>query len=298
MKSEHRHQLETNDLSARLAQWIEKLKPYSGQITTGILLLAVGYAGLSVWNAQSKLKEDAAWDAFALATDSSDPEMNSLLRVAENKEYAGTGMQEWAYAGWADRQVLNAMQYSLADRSKMDEKLTSVLGIYEQLAKNANDPQVLNRARFGLACVYELQGKLEEAREQYALVRGDLQLQASERAKQLESASVQAATEWLAKAELPKLDLTGGQGASGARPDFEASLPETGPARSGISNESLDELLENFRSNEPADNRYGEKDDAPAEESADEESPAEDSPSDEEPADEKPATGDTEASQE
>lgn len=244
MKSEHRHQLETNDLSARLARAIENLKPFTGQIVTGIAALILVYLGLTIWNAQSAQREQEAWDAFAFAADTRDPELKGLQGVASSEEYAGTNMQEWAYAGWADRQVLIAMELCLRDREQANDHLRNVSGVYEQLASSANDPQVLNRARFGLARVYELQNKLDEARQQYLTVRGDLEPQASERAKQLDSEEVREACSWLATAELPKLDLTGGQGATGERPDFEADLPTTQSTTDEITAESLKKLLD------------------------------------------------------
>ncbi len=267
MKSEHRHELETNELSAGLAKTIETLKPLTGQIVTGLVLLALAYMGLTVWNSQSASRERAAWDAFALATDTSDPEMKSLQQVAGDEQYAGTAMQEWAYVGWADRQVLNAMGTYLYDRERTEDLLRSVSGVYEQLASTASDPQVLNRARFGLARVYELQNKLDEARDQYLAVRGELQPQAKQRAEQLESEAVREASAWLATAELPKRDLTGGQGATGARPEFDAAVPAAQAAGDSINQKSLEELLGELNTDVPGttdeQNRYGE-DDEPA----------------------------------
>ncbi len=241
MKSEHRHELQTNELSAGLAHWIDKIKPLTGQIVTGAVLLALVYAGLSVWESQKATRERAAWDAFALANDSRDPEMGDLRIVAGKEEFDGTQMQEWAYVNWADRQVLNAMSSYLYDRKITEDRLVAVTGVYENLTQGAADSQVQNRARFGLARVYELQNKLDEARTQYLTVRGDLEPQASERAKQLDSEGVREACNWLATAELPKRDLTGGQGASGERPDFEASLPATEEPAASEETEEVDE---------------------------------------------------------
>ena len=243
MKSEHRHELQTNELSAGLAGWIDKVKPFTGQIITGAVLLALVYAGLAVWDARSAEKEKAAWDAYALALDTSDPEMKSLQRIANDDQYAGTKMQEWAYMGWADRQVLNAMGSYLFDRKITKDRLQGVSDIYEQFSSRAADPQIQNRARFGLARVYELQNKLDEARQQYLTVRGNLQPQASDRAKQLESKDVLEACSWLATAELPKRDLTGGQGATGARPEFDADLPDAQSTLDVIGEKSIEELL-------------------------------------------------------
>ena len=222
------------------------------------MLLAAFYAIMTVWDAQSASKEAAAWDAFALATDTSDPEMKGLQRVAGDEQYAGTKMQEWAYVGWADQQVVRAMSSYFVDREVTKDRLTNVVGIYEELASGAADPQVLNRARFGLARVYELQNKLDEAKQQYLTVRGDLQRQASERAEQLDSEKVREACAWLATAELPKRDLTGGQGASGERPEFDAALP-TGDS---ITEKSLEELLGELNSDSGEENRYGEDEDS------------------------------------
>lgn len=263
MKSDHRHELQTNDLSARLAKLIEDLKPFSGQIITGIVLFAVVYFGLSIWDAQQSEGERAAWDAFALATDTRDPEQIGLQRIASDDQYAGTKMQEWAYVSWCDRQVLNAMQTSLYDREKTSERLQKVSGIYENLAAGAGDPQVMNRARFGLGRVYELQNKLDEAKQQYELVKGDLEPLASERARQLESEEVREASNWLATAVLPKRDLTGGQGATGQRPDFKAGLPAA--SNDSVTPKSLEELLGDFNSNATPDNRYGENETSNAE---------------------------------
>ncbi len=299
MKSEHRHDLQTNYLSAGLARWIDKVKPFTGQIITGMVLLAILYAGLSFWDAQTAQQERAAWDAYAYATDTRDPELEKLQRIASNEEFAGTKMQEWAYVSWADRQVLNAMGSYLYEREKTQDRLRNVTGVYEGLASSASDPQVLNRARFGLGRVYELENKLDEARQQYLLVRGDLQPLASERAKQLESDKVREACSWLATAELPKRDLTGGQGATGTRPGFDATLPAAKASADAITAESLEELLGEPNSDSPEEDSTGEKEQAASSDNGGE-SPAEKETNndtadtaDEDTADEDPAKKDT-----
>ena len=262
MKSEHRHELETNELSAGLAKSIEKLKPLSGQILTVVGVLLAIYAGVSIWESQLDQKEAAAWEAYALATDSKDPEMKSLQRVANDEQYAGTKMSEWAYVAWADRQVLRAMQYYFVDREETLDLLRNVEGIYQGFASDASDPQVMNRARFGLARVYELQNKPDKARKQYLAVRGNLRAQAEERAEQLDSEKVREVCDWLATAQLPKRDQTGGQGATGTRPSFDTTVPQAKRSTDSISAESLEELLNDFESSATDENRYGEQDGA------------------------------------
>lgn len=243
MKNERRHSLDTNELAAGLTQWIQKLKPYMGQMITGLVMFAAVYVGLAIWDSYKAQAERDAWDAFALASDTNDRELKGLQRVAEDEKFAGTKMQEWAYVGWADRQVLLAQKTYLFDRESANDRLRNSSGIYEAMAADASDPQVKNRARFGLARIYELQNKLDDARQQYLLVRDDLEPQATQRAKQLESENVREACNWLATAELPNRNRTGGQGATGTRPDFDADTPEADAAQDGGPSKSLEDLL-------------------------------------------------------
>ena len=259
MKSEHRHELETNELSASLAKSIEQLKPLSGQILVVVGLLLGLYAGLTIWNSQTAQTEQEAWEAYAFATDSIDPELDDLQKVADDERYAGTRMSEWAYVSWADRQTLSAMRYYFLDREKTDEFLRNAEGIYQQFGSNASDEVVMNQARFGLARVYELQNKIDEARTQYLTVRGSLQPKAAERAEHLQSDSVKEATEWLATAELPQRDLTGGMGASGARPSFDAAVPAATSSKDSITEESLEELLRDLEGDSTEKSSFGEK---------------------------------------
>ena len=49
-------------------------------------------------------------------------------------------------------------------------------------------------------------------------------------------------------------------GATGARPNFDASPPSTGPVKDSITEKSLEDLLKDLEGATSDDNRYGEKD--------------------------------------
>ena len=232
MKTERRHDLETNELAIRLAHWIEKIKPYTGALVGGLVVLCGVGVVSSFWSSQAAAKRQAAWDEFIIAQDTTDPELAGLRRVADKEEYAGTPMWEWAYVTWADRQVLLASGEYLVDRKSSQDRLRQVVGIYEELAEGVADPVIQNRARFGLARVYQLQDKLEEAREQYSLVQGDLEPTAAYREEQLALPKVQEAYTWLASAELPRRNFGEGNKGAGARPNFNATLPDATPPES------------------------------------------------------------------
>ncbi len=260
MKTEHRHSLETNWLAAHLAKWIEKIKPHTGTLMGGLVVLAGIAVVSSLWSSQSATKQQAAWDEYAIAHNTTDSEMASLRRLADKEEYSGTPMQEWAYVTWADRQVLLASSEYLVNRKSAQDRLRQVVGVYEGLAGGAADTVVQNRSHFGLARTFELQNKLEEAREQYSLVEGDLQPMATYRADQLEQSKVQEACAWLASAELPRRNAGGADvgGAGDTRPDFEAALPEASAESDLPEARSLEDILGSIGEGEDAsgEDRY------------------------------------------
>ena len=264
-----------------MANWITVAKPHANKlmilagIVVGVLLVT------TIWSSQKASSERAGWDAYIQALNAGDMELSGLQNVAE--EHANTVVHEWAYATWADRQLLLASRGYLIDRDAALERLEKVRGYYDTLV-DSQDPQIRGRAHLGLGRIYEMQDKLDEARDQYNQVQGDWAPLAQDRLKQLVSDEAQAACEWLATTELPKPASSTGPGTPGERPDFEASVPPTSSDQSGGGLKTLEELLGtsgsiiNFD-----DNRYGEQsDDA---ESDDAESEPEADASEQPPAD-------------
>ena len=226
MKTERRHDLETNTLALKMTTMIETIKPYWNKLLGVVILLVAMLAVSSFINSQSKATEENAWAAYAKARNSTDPDLENIRKLTESEEFAGTRMQEWAHLTWADRQVLMAARIYLRDRGAAEDRLRGARGIYETFANNAQDEQIRNRSRFGLGRIFEMLNKVEDAQREYSLVQGDLQPMASKRAEHLQSEGVKDVCEWLATAELPKPDITGGQGASGDRPEFNVSIPQ------------------------------------------------------------------------
>jgi hypothetical protein len=230
-------------------------------------------------------------------------ELSEVRRLASNEDMAGTRMQDWAYVTWADRQILLASQNYLVDREATLEGLGEVESIYKLYSEQAIEPEVKNRARFGLARLYELQGKFEDARNAYKTVQGALGPVAAARLSELETNGeqiAQAAT-WLATATLPKRTLPAGQAATGELPGFEAPLPSTtdaAPVNPGEMFNFDDILGDGFGGSDPT--RYGDGAAAPAgatpaEGTAAEGSPAEGTATDETPAEGAPAGTDAPA---
>jgi hypothetical protein len=243
MKTERRHDLGTNELAHWTAGWIERIKPYSSLLVTAlIVLLGTAVVG-SIWNSASQSQQERAWSAFAMAMNTSDFELKKVQQIASSDEYSGTDMQEWAFAAWADRQLSLASRSYLSNREASKERLQRIVGTYEQLAESSGDQQIRNRARYGLAQVYELQNRLEEARSQYDLVQGDYEAIARSRADHLMAPGMEETYNWLATAELPRRAFPDGPGTPGSRPAFEADFPDASKGPLDLGPKSLEEIF-------------------------------------------------------
>ena len=90
MKTERRHELQTNTLAQHLAEWIEKIKPYSTAITVvigAVIIVAI----VAAYLAQSKSAADqAAWDKFTYAMTSYPPQiegLDSIFRIMLGRKW-------------------------------------------------------------------------------------------------------------------------------------------------------------------------------------------------------------------
>ncbi|QDS98958.1 hypothetical protein [Adhaeretor mobilis] len=261
MKTEHRHELETNDLAKRMAVWIEAVKPYSKWILASLGLLLGMYLATSYWGAQRAQEERDFWEAYqpAVFEGTTSLDYDAVRLVAESEDFSVNG-QEWAYLTWADRQLFLASRAYLMNRDVALEEVNSILGIYEQLSTSASSADARNRAQFGLARCLELQNKPDQAADAYSKVRGAFQAVAQKRLQALDSKDRQAAIEWLATAELPSANSLGG-GMPGVRPGFAADLPQADPAEEDrVSSGSIEELLGKIEGDEEGDvkDRYEE----------------------------------------
>ena len=78
MDSEHRHELQENDLRESLSNWREAWSKYGTPITVALLLFAIVFGGYRLYDMYTSSKREAAWRELA---ETSSPE--GLARVAE-----------------------------------------------------------------------------------------------------------------------------------------------------------------------------------------------------------------------
>jgi hypothetical protein len=170
MKSAHRHQLETNALAQRLDEYIERVRPYAAIVAGAIVGLVVVMFIWSYLSGSSTSRQVAAWDAYHRSVAASPPDLELLRQSAE--EYPNTAMQEMANITWADGQVWMAARDYIYNREAAMEALGRATSAYTGILQTSENERLINRAHLGLARVYEMQGELDKAGDEYRKVQG------------------------------------------------------------------------------------------------------------------------------
>lgn len=254
MKSAHRHELETNALAHRLEVFIERYKPYASQIVGSLIAVVAVIIIGSYLMGSSAARKSESWDTFNHAVTSTPPNLDELHRSAQ--DYPGTPIQQISDVTWADAQVYIASRGYLANRPKALETLNPAMSAYEGVIQSSKDEQLTGRARLGLARIYEMQNKLDKAREEYGKVTGAYANYAKIQVERLNKPDVQDTYAWLATAQIPLPKAPAGPGTPGQRPEFspgEMNLPATAPAAgpktedTKAANEAFDNLLKSLK---------------------------------------------------
>ncbi|MEQ8846423.1 hypothetical protein [Botrimarina sp.] len=275
MDSEHRHELEQNELATWLADKIEAVKPYLPAIAAGLVLLIAAWIGYGAWRASKAAARADRWEDYARAVDTGMPDLPLLRQAAE--ENPGTAVQQWSDITWADGQLFRGANLFFQDRNQADQAIADAVKVYEELVASS-DNVISGRASYQLARAYELQGELEKAREQYGRVTGAFAPLAEARVSELDSKGVKQAYEWITATSAAASPEAEGPSIGELEPD-ELTLPDAPPANPDA---ALSDLLQGFESESAA---------TPGESSP----PAESGPSgDDSPAEGEPAEGDPE----
>ena len=251
MKSEHRHDLETNVLARQLAELINRLKPHASTISTVALIVAGLVVAGMYFNKSMAARQHEAWDAYNLAIE--DPRRDALDDLKQAAEQnAGTAMAELAQVTWADGKVMQASRLFISRRTIADENLAKAEATYQSLVKSASSTTIRDRAHFGLGRVYEMRNEIEKAREHYGAVVGGFAEMAQERAEHLAQERTVETCGWLASAA-PVVRAS--PGVPGTTPEFKAD--EFGMSDSADDENLLGNLLDDMVPEGDGGERYG-----------------------------------------
>ncbi|MEO1495783.1 MAG: hypothetical protein AAFV43_01405 [Planctomycetota bacterium] len=240
MDSEHRHELEENVLAKWLEEKVETIKPQLPVIVTVLIAAVAGTVG---WSAYQRSAEDATggqWRSFTLAMEGQNPSLDALKQTA--LDYPDTGVAEWADITWADGRLWEASNQYLRDRTSALELVAEAKATYETLER-ASNPEVADRASYGLARALELEGDFAAAAEQYGRVGGPFALLAERRAEDLQDDEAKTEYGWLTS--IASEPQTGDITRPGAEPD-DIPMPPSDPLADEDDEGGIDSLLEQF----------------------------------------------------
>ena len=233
MKTERRHELQTNVLADRLARSAESVRPYGKTILGIVLLLLLAIVVLSFWNSQRRQKTIDGWDQFFTAL--SDGNESALQQTAT--DYKGTSVAGWAKLVNADIALSEATAQLFTDKADAVQKLRDTVDSYQTL-RDAGNPVIEQRAAFGLAQAHESLGELDKAREEYESLAkrwpdSPYARIAKQRVTQLNQQSTKEFYDWFAK-YTPSTPASRLPGTPGVAPNFDRGLDnELSPPRTG-----------------------------------------------------------------
>ena len=217
MKTERRHELETNELARRLARSIETVKPYSkavlGLVVAGVV---IGAAWMLLGQRTTK-SEAAAWNDYWMATLGGRLKPEDLLDVAD--DHQGTSAEDWARLAAADVELDIGVRTLFRNKEEGRRRLRNAEDLYTKLRQAAGLEAVRQRAAYGLGRTREALGDLDKACATYEEVGGAFEAIARRRAEFLKRSEVKSFCDWFADAEPPAPKLLDEPGTPGSRPD-------------------------------------------------------------------------------
>lgn len=167
MKTQRRHELQTNTLADTIGVYLQKVRPYEKSILYGVVAIAVLAGAVLYLRTQQQAKAGSSWEDYFSAMVEQRPE--ALEEVA--RLHQGSTAALWAQQGAGDIKLAMGASLLYRDRKEAEKNLKDAekefLAVEQQ---GARYPLLLQRARYGLAQVYESLSEVEKARDYYGKV--------------------------------------------------------------------------------------------------------------------------------
>lgn len=164
MKTERRHELQTNQLADWMGSSVETAKPYT-KLVLGVLVAAVVIVGSVMYlSGQTAKRQAEGWDKYFAGL--TQPTPDQLQSVADT--YRGTSVGNWSRLELADVQAVRGTDALFKDRAEANESLRQAQQNYAIVADDPTAGDIpRQRALLGLARVNESLNELDRARETY-----------------------------------------------------------------------------------------------------------------------------------
>ena len=221
-----RHEREHNELADWLAERIELLRPYAGQIAIAALIVVVAIVAGAYYFGTERQVASQEWAEYFNALNERAPEAG-LKSLYTSKPTTPAGL--WAAQTLGDINLAQGAALMFSDRPLAKEKLDAAADYYKKAEVAPNDLNLVARARLGLGKVYETLCKPEEALKYYQLV-ADTQKDsaigklAAKSAKRMENPREVELLAWFAAQKPKKAAPLPGRG--GGLPGLPNDLPD------------------------------------------------------------------------
>ncbi|MBC8875210.1 MAG: hypothetical protein H8E44_37790 [Planctomycetes bacterium] len=164
MKTQRRHELQTNELADYLGKYLQQIQPYSRHITIGLGLVVVAIIAGVYYSNMRAARQGAGWSDYLAAFGSEDSD--ALEEVA--KLHGGTTAALWSLQSAGDIKLAMGTRQIFTDRDEAEESLKDAEEHFLAVEKDATGhPQLVQRAKYGLAQVNESLCKIDKARTYY-----------------------------------------------------------------------------------------------------------------------------------
>lgn len=273
MDSQHRHELQQNDLSVLLQKLNRFLEKHGNRISIGICLATALLVGWILWQRNVKAREQVAWSQ--LSGSSSPDDLEDVWKKNPDASAA-----PWARLVEAEQRLTNGIQSMFLDVEAGRKELEQARKSFEVLSELGSAPRMVKeRALFGLARAEESlsDGSTQEAQKAYQrLVErfpdSFFKEKSEQRLRELSTGGSAEFYQWFAKFDRPK--------------PKDQSPRDTGATGGDLGLDALRKLAEESRKESESDEPASEETDglSPPGEG---EAPAQDTPA--EPTSETPA---------
>jgi hypothetical protein len=226
MNKAHQKELQKNDLEMGLEKVASTVRPYYLPIAVGVVILAVGLIGYTVYERNNQASNAAAWTKWSNSVFDRDTNAEDLRQVAT--DLGDTPASHWALQLAADKNLEEGSMLIFSERELAEDKLKVALELYEKvIAEAAKDPMLVTRARYGAARTSECLFKVDAAIEFYQQIvdspmgMSALGKAAVDKIEQLKKPETKDWYKWYATTEPPKPVLNSpGRSGLGAMPEL------------------------------------------------------------------------------
>jgi hypothetical protein len=233
MKTERRHELQTNVLADWLGDKIQTVKPYSRAVLGGLIALAVILGVYFYLSRQRAAVAAAGWDLYFKAWEQVRTRDNTedLSDLAQSPTYRDTAAGMWARIALADHNYARGENHLFSDRAQAKQELKIAVDSYASVANQSEYPLLAQRALLGKARALESLDDQDAARKAYQALAdeadGLYQNEAKKRLADLSQDATKQFYDWFAL-ENPPPQSQFAPGIPGMRPDFDLESLKSG----------------------------------------------------------------------